>query len=440
MREISLLVYDEAHHCKADSYERLTTSVTEINPDVKVYGVSATPERGDKKGLKPTFDNVCSVLQLEDMVKKGHLVKPDGRVINLGIQKELTEIQKKSKSDFMEQADVEKLMNTQANNNAIVREWRNHADGRQSVFFCATIAHAEAVADAFMESGIEAKAVHSGLNGTKRTDYLKAFDDKEITVLTNPMLLTEGWDSPACSCVGMLRACSFRSTIIQMCGRGLRKNPNGFKKDCIILDFGMSLLTHGNLETNILLDDKPKGVAPLKECPGCGTQIPIQCGECPICGHVFEEEEKEKEVIENFVMTPFQLIGNSPFKWVSLFPGDRVQVVTGFDAWAAVCSPDGETWFAFGGVGKRQMKRLIISDLVPALASADDFMREHETNTSAKKQSLWMNQPSTTKQDQILKQFGYHMSFLGSGMTKIESAAHITFHFNRNKIERLMEL
>lgn len=446
MKPVSLLVYDEAHHSKAKSYLALTERAKELNPDVKIFGVTATPERGDKKGLKPTFDNVCAILQLEDMVRKGHIVKPEGRVINLGIQTELKAAQKNIKSDFADQTQIEAIMNTQATNNAIVKHWKEHAGDRQTVFFCASIKHSEDVAACFQESGIEAMAIHSKLNKNSRADALADFESGKIQVLTNPMILTEGYDSPVCSCVGLLRSCSHRSTMIQMCGRGLRKNPNAVKDDCIILDYGLSLLTHGNLETNILLDDKKKGKSPMKLCPQCETSVPASCKYCPICGYLFEEdgEGSEKIEIEDFVLTPFQLIGKSPFKWISLFPGDAVQMACGFDAWSLVCTPDQKkTWFAIGGrKDNKQVTRLSISsDEAAAITTADDFLREHETNDSAKKVSKWMHQPATQTQDKWLKKFGYEIQpVFGSGKSKIEAVAALEFAFNRKKIEGLLNV
>ena len=221
------------------------------------------------------------------------------------------------------------------------------------------------------------------------------------------------------------------------------KNPNAIKKDCIVLDFGISLLKHGDLETDILLDDVPKGEMLTKPCPSCKTDIPINCRICPICGYDFPKEEGEgtqKTIIEKFKMTPIELIGDSPFKWINLFPpSEQIKITIGFDAWAVVCSKDLNVWFAIGGIGKNQIKKLYMGDELQALSSADDFMRENETNKSAKKTAKWMMNPSTVAQDNLLKKFGYAVNQVtGSGYTKGEAAAHITFKFNRNKIEYLM--
>jgi len=59
MPALDLLVIDEAHHAAADSYRRIVDSALERNPACKVYGVTATPNRGDRQGLRPIFSNVA---------------------------------------------------------------------------------------------------------------------------------------------------------------------------------------------------------------------------------------------------------------------------------------------------------------------------------------------------------------------------------------------
>ena len=59
MPRLDLLVVDEAHHAVADSYRRIIDRVREANPDARIFGVTATPNRGDRKGLREVFDNVA---------------------------------------------------------------------------------------------------------------------------------------------------------------------------------------------------------------------------------------------------------------------------------------------------------------------------------------------------------------------------------------------
>ena len=89
--------------------------------------------------------------------------------------------------------------------------------------------------------------------------------------------------------------------MVQMIGRGLRTiDPEEFpgivKTDCLVLDFGTSVLTHGSLEDSVNLDDREKGEAPIKRMSRVAKSF-ITYGfskSCPICGHLFESQKKKR--------------------------------------------------------------------------------------------------------------------------------------------------
>lgn len=442
MPPVDLLVIDEAHHSASASYQKVIGRAREINPEVKILGVTATPERSDRKGLANTFTNVADIVTIGEMVQAGHLVPPKAMVVDIGTQEALRTL-KRSAGDY-DQAEVEAIQNTTIHNNQIVEHWMQNASDRPTVAFCSTIQHALDVRDTFREMNVEAEAVHGDMPVKERRAILSAYDRGNIPVLANPMILTEGWDCQLCACVVLLRISSHKSTMIQMVGRGLRKldprrYPGRVKQDCLVLDFGISLLTHGNLTADVRLrykdDDKEPGEARKKDCPECKAQLPIQTRECPLCGYEFKVELLEGGVyneVEELRLIEIDLLNASPFRWVDLFPSGRCLVTTGFESWAAVCSADGVNWFAIGGHGK-VAELLTIANRVGAIASADDFMRCNEKSASAKKAALWMREPASEKQMQLLGRLGYPGQY-----TKIEAAAFLTFGFNQLAIERVI--
>ncbi len=88
MPKLDLLVIDEAHHAVADSYRRIIDRVRDANPDARVFGVTATPNRGDRKGLREVFDNVADQVTLGELIASGHLVPPRTFVIDVGVQEQ----------------------------------------------------------------------------------------------------------------------------------------------------------------------------------------------------------------------------------------------------------------------------------------------------------------------------------------------------------------
>lgn len=443
MPPLDMVVVDECHHVASDSYMRIVGRAKEQNPRVKILGVTATPERSDRRGLRGVFNNVADVVTIGEMVQAGHLVPPRAMVIDIGTQQQLRAL--KPRAEDYNQAEVEAIQNTRFHNRQIIDKWLELASDRQTVVFCSTIQHAEDVRDAFRDAGIAAEAVHGNIGAKERRETLKGFDSGAFRVLCNPMILTEGWDCPVCSCVVLLRVSSHKSTMIQMIGRGLRKldpkrYPGQIKKDCVVLDFGISLLSHGDLEADIRLRETrasgEKEEAQKKKCPNCGAEQPVQVRVCPLCGYEYKialdiigeyDEQAELRLIE------IELINKSPFRWVSLWESDKVLVTNGFEAWAAVCSTDGENYFAIGGKG-RMAEALTIANRMGAIASADDFMRQNETSASAKKAARWMVDPASDRQNELINRFGWG----GGLMTKVEAGAYLTFAFNRGAIEKII--
>lgn len=144
MPVLDALIIDEAHHACADSYLRIIEQARKNNPNCKLLGVTATPMRGDKKGLRAVFDNVCDQITVGELIRSGHLVKPRTFVMNVGVQDELRQV-KKTASDY-DMGEVAEIMDKRPINQAVVQHWKEKAGGRQTVVFCSTLAHAAHVA------------------------------------------------------------------------------------------------------------------------------------------------------------------------------------------------------------------------------------------------------------------------------------------------------
>jgi DNA repair protein RadD len=443
MPPFDLVVVDEAHHVASDTYRKVIEHSRTLNPDVKILGVTATPERSDRRGLAETFSNVADVVTISEMVQAGHLVPPRAMVVDIGTQHQLRNV-KKTANDY-NQAEVEAIQNTRLHNRQIVDKWLELAKDRQTVIFCSTIQHCEDVRDAFKDAGVAAECAHGKMGTKERRSILAGFDSGAFPVLCNPMILTEGWDCPICSCVILLRISSHKSTMIQMIGRGLRKiNPAKYpgvvKTDCLVLDFGISLLTHGDLNPTVKLKEDKKSnegaEKRTKKCPDCNAEQPIQTKVCPLCGYEYKVELDEIEGYDEaaeFELIEIDLINKSPFRWVSLWGSERLTIATGFESWACVCSADGDNWYSVGGKGNKA-DLLAVANRVGAIASADDFMRETESSRNAKKAARWMNDPASPKQMQMVSRLG----FGGAMMSKAEAGAYITFGFNRGEIEKYL--
>ncbi|MCK8787244.1 DEAD/DEAH box helicase [Roseomonas sp. NAR14] len=437
MPALDLLVVDEAHHVIADSYRRIIDQALKRNPVCRIYGVTATPNRGDKRGLRAVFSNVADQIRLGELIGSGHLVPPRTFVIDVGVQDELRKVPRAG--DDFDMGAVARVMDTVPVTDAVIRHWRERACDRQTVVFCSTVAHAEHFAAAFQQAGVPAVLVTGDMPDAERRAMLAAYASGKAQVVVNVAVLTEGWDHSPTSCVVLLRPSSFKCTMIQMVGRGLRtvdptEFPRVVKRDCIVLDFGTSSQIHGSLEQDVNLDLQPgTGEAPTKTCSSCEAEVPISVMECPICGHAFEPGGTEVTPLTDFVMTEIDLLRRSSFQWCDLFGDDAALVANGFNGWGGIFFLNGR-WHAVGG-GKGERTRLLaVGERLVCLAAADDWLNERETDESAHKSKAWLRQPPTDKQL-------IHLPLATRadlGMTRYQASALLTFQFNRHTIRSLV--
>jgi superfamily II DNA or RNA helicase len=435
MPTLDLLVIDEAHHAAAPSYRAIIEKAQQQNPRLKLFGVTATPNRGDGKGLRPVFSNVADQISLAELIQSGHLVPPRTFVVDVGTQAALAEV-KRSADDF-DMYEVDAIMNRTVITEAVIKHWQTHAGERKTVVFCSTVDHATNVASAFRQAGVNSVIVHGALSKAERESALNQFATGQAQIIVNVAVLTEGYDHPPIDCVVLLRPSSYKSTLIQMIGRGLRtvdpeEYPGVTKTDCIVLDFGTSTLMHGSLEQEALLDGhQGSGQAPTKTCPDCDAEVPLSSMECALCGHVWERtNDGEETELTEFVMSEVDLLKHSSFRWSDLFGDDTALMATGFSAWAGVFYLNGQ-WFAVGGGKGLGTHLLSIGERTLGIAAADDWLNEHENEEAARKSRTWLSQSVTQQQLKYLPA-GYQQDF---GLTRYQASCLITFRFNKRAIQ-----
>lgn len=445
MPALDLLVIDEAHHAVASSYRRIIDHALRRNPMCRVYGVTATPSRGDRKGLRDVFSNVADQIRVRELIASGHLVPPRTFVLDVGVQDDLGKV-RRTAEDF-DMAAVDAIMNKVPVTEAIIRHWKEKAGDRQTVVFASTVAHSRNVAEAFRAEGVAAGVVEGDMPTADREAVLTAYGAGRLRVVVNVAVLTEGWDHPPTSCVVLLRPSSYKSTLIQMVGRGLRtvspeEHPGVVKTDCVVLDFGTSTRIHGSLEQDVTLEHRERedaGEAPTKTCPSCSGTVPLFALDCPLCGEVLvgadegKTEEHADGTLSDFVMSEIDLLRRSSFAWVDLFGDDGALVANGFSAWGGAFFLDGR-WYGVGGRPQRRPKLLALGERAVCVAAADDWLNEHETDESAHKTRRWLDEPATQKQLAYLPA-EHRLDF---GLTRYRASALLTFRFNRRGIQDLV--
>ena len=221
--EFGAIIVDEAHHTLADSYMRIIKHF-EL---AYLLGVTATPDRGDKKALAKVYDSIAYEYGLAQAVNDGYLCRIIAKTVPLKIDaRDLRE----SHGDYT-LGSAGNVVSSYLDDiaDAIARE----ASDRHVVVFLPLVQIAKEMADALNARGMSAEEIDG--DSADRAEILARFERGETQVLCNAMLLTEGWDCPICDCVVVLRPTKIRALYAQMVGRGTRLAPG--KDHLLLLDF-----------------------------------------------------------------------------------------------------------------------------------------------------------------------------------------------------------
>ena len=195
-----LLIIDEAHHASYEnqSYRRIIEHLKADNPNLKILGVTATPNRSDRSALGRVFDKCSYTMGIDKAVEKGWLVPPTVNVcqvqsLNLRDVKVVAgDLQKSAMAKILEQEEpLHEICDVAV---------REGADKMKTLIFCVSVNQAEALCHMLNERyGVKSGWVCGDtrrVSKDERRKTLTKFRDGEITCLVNVAVLTEGWDCP----------------------------------------------------------------------------------------------------------------------------------------------------------------------------------------------------------------------------------------------------
>jgi superfamily II DNA or RNA helicase len=260
-----VVVWDESHHATAATFRK----VADRYPDALHLGLTATPERADGTALGNVFTKLVAPVGIAELVAAGHLVPCDV----VGPPRML---------DGLSQDPVEAVL--------------EHAGGAQTVLFAATVGEAEEYARQLTARGVPAASVDGSMPSRRRDDVLARFARRELRVVTNVYVLTEGWDCPEASVCVLARGCGSVATYLQMVGRVLRPAPG--KARALLVDLRGVVHQHGAPDEDraYSLDGKAirekEARLPLRQCPECGA-VAKPRATCGRCGFAFPQPKRK---------------------------------------------------------------------------------------------------------------------------------------------------
>lgn len=295
-----LLIVDEAHdisHKNEGSYRKIINDLMDINPSMRVIGYTASPFRlghgliTDKPAI---FDELIRPTGVEELIYKGYLAPLRSKITSHQLS---TNGVRKRGGDFIE-SELQKAVDTEFSNEAMIDEVIARAEGRKSwMFFATGVSHAKHLRDILLSRGISAISVTGDMPKKEREQAIADFKSGKITAITQVGCLNVGFDHPDIDLLVMARPTLSPGLYLQQAGRGMRPKSNG--GDCLVLDFAGVVAMHGPI-TSITAHSKSSGdgsgKAPTKTCEACGEICHAAVRECPACGNAFEIKRKDADL------------------------------------------------------------------------------------------------------------------------------------------------
>ncbi|WP_327703608.1 DEAD/DEAH box helicase [Streptomyces decoyicus] len=237
IRDVGLVIVDEAHHAAAPSYIEVLQhfGCWDRTP---AAGFTATMKREDG-GLAEVWEDVVYTRDILEMIADGHLVDVRGKAVQVdGLALDNV----KTRAGDLQDGQLAQALDDSGAAAVVADAYREHAADRPGVIFTPTVATAQSMASVMNAGGIRTAAVWGDMPREERAATLKAYSTGDIQVLSNCMVLTEGFDAPWASCAVIARPTKSAALYIQMVGRVLR--PWEGKCDALVLDVMGSSTRH----------------------------------------------------------------------------------------------------------------------------------------------------------------------------------------------------
>ncbi len=231
------IVIDEAHHSTAASYRALLQNCrSEI-----LLGLTATPERMDGSSILPDFGgHAAAEIRLPEALEEKLLCPfhyfgitdpvslADERFWRNGQYDVAALTTAYTGDDIRARQRLDVILSS-------LRRYQPDLRGTRAVGFCASVAHARFMAEAFNQVGHKAAVIVGETPSAERIELVADFRAGRLPFVFTVDVFSEGVDVPEINLVMFLRPTASLTVFLQQLGRGLRHHP---EKECLtVLDF-----------------------------------------------------------------------------------------------------------------------------------------------------------------------------------------------------------
>lgn len=303
--EPDVVVIDEAHHAKADSW----FVVIGWYPRAKLLGLTATPKRLDGKPMKPPFETiVCApsipALQALRRLALMRVLRPPSSfsVKNL----------RRNRGDYTRTA-LDKRADAKVVGESVTAYLR-HIPGMRTIMFGVSRRHARTTAEKMRDAGVAAEYVDGDTNERERDRSFDRFAAGRIDMVCNVGLVDEGFDVPECQAVMDVSPTMSVTKYLQRAGRAGRFDGD---KVAVLADLVGNFYRHGSptaertwslagAENGQLVKGETTG-ANMRLCESCRSLFEPRHAFCPHCGEEHDGRpvrEVDVELIEDEAPPP----------------------------------------------------------------------------------------------------------------------------------------
>lgn len=291
-----LCIIDECHLVNGSEddsmYKTFLSDLKRFCPSVRKIGYTATPYRLDSgpiAGPDLMFGRVAYSAPLRQLITDGYLcpLTTVPSVLNYD-----TASLRIRGGEYVTQ-DMGNLFGDEPKIRAACEEIIARTADRHSILvFCATVLHAERVANELSRLTQDVVGCVTGeTQPLVRASALSAFKDGSLRYLVSVDIVTVGFNAKRIDAIAILRATMSPGLLAQIAGRGFRLHES--KKDCLVLDFGGNFRRHGPLDDpnyGVQASNSAPGTVgevPIKACVACRSEVHAASSICPVCGFAF---------------------------------------------------------------------------------------------------------------------------------------------------------
>ncbi len=299
------ILIDECHHISYRKegnkgiYAKIIDSLTRINPDIRVAGMTGPPYRLDpgelhEKRLKiaPFFTEKVYDTSINPGIKNliaagylSHIV-----TLNSDVHVDLSGVKMSGKDYNVEQSGIKfDAIIDDAVKDMRILFYANRIE--TALIFASTLANAKHILNAWGDNSTMriVCADESICTKHERAAALEwAKHGKGKRYIVNVDILAEGYDHRALQCCVLLRATKSPGLMVQMVGREIR--PHEDKSHAFLIDYGTNIERLGAID-NIIppSPSKKRAEAPKKLCliPTCNEPNLLSAKKCKKCGAEF---------------------------------------------------------------------------------------------------------------------------------------------------------